>query len=214
MVIQMCEETMRIMKCEHCGCEFRWDARIRTFPRCPLCKSIKTTTREKMTEEPISDEQIREVVDKCIEVYYTRSPETNHKREEEKAETINWLISEYRKGACPEGVRGQLPDFTYTFGDSSIWDAIRRMVLLCQPKCAICGEPVKEIHHIRPKFLGGINHPRNVIGLCLKCHDQVHRNIDLGIAEVISKSVPVTSTQLQPSCTLDEFVTGNKSESE
>lgn len=36
--------------------------------------------------------------------------------------------------------------------------------------CQICGEKADEVHHINPKYLGGSNHPDNLICLCSTCH--------------------------------------------
>lgn len=72
------------------------------------------------------------------------------------------------------------------------WSALRRGILLRDPMCRICGlRPSKEVHHIRPRFLKGKNHPRNLIGLCLECHDEVHRRINQGIKEVLERSLDI-----------------------
>ena len=41
-------------------------------------------------------------------------------------------------------------------------------------KCAVCGKPLKHIHHILPKSKGGSDGPENRIGLCEDCHHKVH----------------------------------------
>ena len=123
-----------------------------------------------------------------VPVYYVRDDAVNRQREKDQEQTINWLIDQYELGPLAEGTMARPPDYTYTFGN--LWDAEKRLVMYCQPDCAICGAPVKEVHHIRPRFLNGTNHPRNLIGLCLACHDEVHRQLDSAIAEAIAKSVP------------------------
>lgn len=64
--------------------------------------------------------------------------------------------------------------------------------MLRDPICRICGKrPTKEVHHIRPRFLKGTDHPRNLIGLCLECHDEVHRKIDNGIQTALMESLDI-----------------------
>lgn len=46
-----------------------------------------------------------------------------------------------------------------------------------------------EVHHIRPRYLRGKNHPRNLVCLCTKCHDEVHRRIESGICDAIARSL-------------------------
>lgn len=75
---------------------------------------------------------------------------------------------------------------------SDEWAALKRGVLLRDPVCQMCGiRPTKEVHHIRPRFLKGTNHPRNLIGLCLECHDEVHRYIEDGIQKVLEDSLSI-----------------------
>lgn len=90
------------------------------------------------------------------------------------------LVSELMKGPITGGLRKEIP-IENMFG-SDEWQGLRRGVMLRDPICRICGErPTKEVHHIRPRYLGGKNHPRNLIGLCLECHDEVHRYIEYGL---------------------------------
>lgn len=135
-------------------------------------------------------DSVREMLQAHIEVYYVRDEETNRKREKEKEQTIDWIISELKEGALPGGTSARLPDFTYIFG-GVVWDVLRKAVMMIQPDCYICGQPTREVHHIRPRFLKGTDHPRNVVGLCLECHDQIHRDIDSGIGHVLEQSLMV-----------------------
>ena len=48
-----------------------------------------------------------------------------------------------------------------------------------------CGEPADEVHHIRPRHLGGTDHPRNLVPLCEACHDEIHRRLDAAVADAI-----------------------------
>jgi 5-methylcytosine-specific restriction endonuclease McrA len=40
--------------------------------------------------------------------------------------------------------------------------------------CRFCGTPANHVHHIVLRAQGGGHHPRNLITLCLKCHETVH----------------------------------------
>ena len=43
-------------------------------------------------------------------------------------------------------------------------------------RCRICGsEDARDVHHIKPRWLGGIDHPFNLITLCRECHKSEHR---------------------------------------
>ena len=139
------------------------------------------------------EEKMREVLESTLEVYYTKNTETNRKREEAKAKTINWIISETLAGPITRGVQGHdtsNPEYTWTFG-GEIWTAEKKCILLRDPVCRLCGaKPSVEVHHIRPKHLkGNPEHPRNLIGLCMECHDEVHRRIDAGIQVAIVESL-------------------------
>ena len=44
--------------------------------------------------------------------------------------------------------------------------------------CLLCGcEKIEHYHHLIPKSLGGSDTMENIAGLCLKCHDKVHKKI-------------------------------------
>ena len=42
-------------------------------------------------------------------------------------------------------------------------------------RCACCGSPIAHYHHIVPGSQGGSDRPENIIGLCLSCHEKVHK---------------------------------------
>jgi len=45
--------------------------------------------------------------------------------------------------------------------------------------CEQCGNKAVDIHHIKPKGMGGSKHMdyiENLIALCRKCHDMAHNN--------------------------------------
>lgn len=134
---------------------------------------------------------VENVLDRRLEVYEVRDPKVNEERYLKKRATIKWIISELEKGPIEGGTISDLPDFSWGFG-SSVWDALRESIrVLYHDRCAICGRPAREVHHIRPKHLKGKDHPRNLILLCDECHDEVHRKIDEGISEVCKNSLKV-----------------------
>lgn len=133
-------------------------------------------------------EEISEQLSADIQVFYTKNDETNRKREYAKKRTIKWIIDRMKKGPQLGGTRLDLPEFTLTFGE--LWPVIRRAMALKYPKCYLCGKaPTEEIHHIRPRQYGGKNDPCNLMALCKKCHDEVHRRIEAGVDEAISRAL-------------------------
>ena len=52
--------------------------------------------------------------------------------------------------------------------------SIRREVFKTNPRCAYCGKPAEELHHIVPRSRGGDNRPSNLIPLCYQCHCKAH----------------------------------------
>ena len=56
------------------------------------------------------------------------------------------------------------------------WNFLRAAVLYRdRHRCRMCGAEGCDVHHIRPRWLGGIDHPFNLITLCPKCHRAEHR---------------------------------------
>lgn len=45
-------------------------------------------------------------------------------------------------------------------------------------KCACCGQPITQYHHIIHRAEGGIDNVKNIIGLCDACHDEIHGSQD------------------------------------
>lgn len=43
-------------------------------------------------------------------------------------------------------------------------------------KCLLCGDSIEQYHHIVPRSKGGSNSVKNVVGLCSKCHVEVHKD--------------------------------------
>jgi len=54
-------------------------------------------------------------------------------------------------------------------------------------KCQLCGGlNCLSIHHITPRREGGSNHPRNLLTLCVPCHDYVELN-ELNYGDIMKK---------------------------
>lgn len=45
-------------------------------------------------------------------------------------------------------------------------------------KCACCGKPITQYHHIIHRADGGIDNVKNIIGLCDNCHREIHASAD------------------------------------
>ena len=138
--------------------------------------------------------KMQEILNECLEVYYVKDTQLNKKREEDKRKTIDWIISGILEGPQMCGVQASStsnPEYTWTFG-SGVWKGEQRCILIRDPICRMCGiRSSVEVHHIRPKYLqGNPEHPRNLIGLCMECHDEVHRRINAGIQTAITGSIP------------------------
>ena len=145
-------------------------------------------------------DEIKQILNEKLEVWYTKKEEVNRERELKKQKTIKWLMEQYRLGPKKGGVMRtdrDLPD--YCMWASDLWEVHRIVIKIRDPMCRICGKnPTTEIHHIRPKHLkGGYYHPRNLIGLCTKCHDEVHRKIDQGINDLIESSISMSIENAQ-----------------
>lgn len=136
-------------------------------------------------------QKVYEVLDRTIEVFEVRDPKVTAERYELKRKSIEWLMAELKKGPIQGGTLADTNENIWGFGGTE-WDAVRDAIrVIYEDKCAICGKPAREVHHIRPKHLKGKNHPRNLILLCNDCHDEVHRKIDSGIQTVLEKSLEI-----------------------
>jgi len=62
--------------------------------------------------------------------------------------------------------------------------------------CEMCKERAVDVHHIRPKSLGGTDEIENLIGLCRRCHNLAHRKYlvehDLLLVHKRFMSMPTT----------------------
>lgn len=147
--------------------------------------------------------KVYEVLDRTIEVWEVRDPVETAKRYEHKKQAIKWVIDELKKGPIQGGTLSDTKNDLWTFGTTE-WDAVRDAVrTVYEDKCAICGAPAREVHHIRPRFLKGRNHPRNLILLCNECHDEVHRQIDNNIQSLLESSLDIS---VRKEHTLDGFL--------
>ena len=161
---------------------------------------------ELKTNHVRSWEEVREMLEREIQVYYVKNEETNRKRERDKEKYIQWIIDEMKGGIDLEHTLRSLPEFAWTFGDE--WQYIQKAMRMRYPNCAMCGRPTQEIHHIRPRFLKGQNIPSNLIPLCLECHDEVHRRLTANINKAIVDSIgeDVAKTVVNKSNMLDKWV--------
>jgi len=60
----------------------------------------------------------------------------------------------------------------------SFWYNFVRDAVLERDRCTcrICGcSDAHDVHHIRPRWLGGIDHPFNLLTLCRECHKAEHK---------------------------------------
>ena len=70
---------------------------------------------------------------------------------------------------------------------AAAWKTIRNKVRKVRGyKCEICGSPATETHHLNEQqladennFINSIhkNHQSNLIGICEKCHKNIHKKI-------------------------------------
>ena len=64
---------------------------------------------------------------------------------------------------------GKGPLYGYKTYKDYIWDEQHG-------KCACCGKPIEEYHHIHHRAEGGIDNVKNIIGLCHHCHEEIHNS--------------------------------------
>lgn len=136
-------------------------------------------------------DEIRKVLESTLTVFKTKREEVNEMREHQKRLAVEYLLAEVMKGPIEGGTMADCSSACSTFG-SDVWNALEKAILIRDPMCRICGQrESREVHHIRPRHLKGKDHPRNLIGLCLECHDEVHRRIDRGIQDVLESSLGI-----------------------
>lgn len=143
-------------------------------------------------------DEIRKVLENTLQVYYTKkNEEVNKARELRKQRAIEYLMVELFKGPFEGGTLSHPDSICDLFGND-LWVALQRSILIRDEMCMICNQrPSKEVHHIRPRHLKGQDHPRNLIGLCLECHDEVHRKIDDGIQSMLESSLKINPPKFQ-----------------
>ena len=97
----------------------------------------------------------------------------------ETASTVRYARGVQRDGriADPEVQEAVLIHIALVLGGGynadrrRLTDQVRREVLdRSEGRCVECGEPATEIDHIDPGFVGNINDPTNLQGLCSACH--------------------------------------------
>ena len=131
-------------------------------------------------------EAARKALEDNLEVYMTKNPELNARRQKEKEQIIEWTVSQIQQGWLPEGSRTELPQMTW---HSDYWKGVRAAVLAYYGgRCAVCGREAAEVHHIRPREFKGKNQPRNLMPLCRDCHDEIHRRLDRAMEFAIAST--------------------------
>ena len=73
------------------------------------------------------------------------------------------------------GVRKQDINFQHgaLFGKGGVKAAVYEMQ---DGRCLLCRNDIEHYHHVVPRSKGGSNTMDNIAGLCLKCHDLVHKD--------------------------------------
>ena len=152
--------------------------------------------------------EICEAIGSAIVAYHVKDEEINRQRDAQRLKAIRWYADELCKGPIVGGTPANIP-YEIDNYRSDAWEALRKAVMIRDPVCRVCGKrPTQEVHHIRPRYLKGKDHPRNLIGLCLVCHDEVHRQIDAGIQTVLEESLDIKP--LKQATALDEFLGVNE----
>lgn len=151
-----------------------------------LWKDLVSPERMKVPKSTV--DKMREVLESNLSVYYVKDEEVNRQREKAKEKAIAYMLDNLVKGPRRGGTNAALPEYATMFGSSDNWTALQKAILIRDPECPICGKPTKEVHHIRPRHLRGTDHPSNLVGLCLECHDEIHRQIDDGIQRVLEEA--------------------------
>ena len=83
--------------------------------------------------------KVQEVLDRTIEVYEVRDPKVTAERYETKRKSIEWIMSELKKGPITGGTLADTSQVIWGFGGTE-WDAVREAVrVIYDDKCAICG---------------------------------------------------------------------------
>lgn len=132
---------------------------------------------------------IQNVLENNLEVYIVKNEEINEQRRQIKKRAVEYLMEQLALGPIKGGTMAPPSAVCEMFG-MDVWKALQKAVLIRDEMCMICHQkPSEEVHHIRPRHLKGKDHPRNLIGLCKTCHDEVHRRIDAGIQTVCEDSL-------------------------
>lgn len=80
------------------------------------------------------------------------------------------------KGLCREhaarqdALRRHKRTFPY---NRAAWLRLRQEILRNEPRCAECGAPASEVHHVVPRASGGEDALHNLVALCKPCHSRI-----------------------------------------
>lgn len=65
---------------------------------------------------------------------------------------------------------------------SQRWKNCRRMILLAQPVCEVCGDhAAEEVHHIHLATVENMFDADNLAALCCSCHERIHGAMRRGV---------------------------------
>lgn len=74
-------------------------------------------------------------------------------------------------------------------------------------RCCLCGEEIDHYHHIVPRSRGGSNRPDNIVGICEKCHREIHlHEAEIALIgekkkfralSVLNQAIPFISNELE-----------------
>ena len=196
--------TNGICYCPGCGESSTWE--IKDNPKMIGCR-CGTVFRIVTSDIHIPVEQnkldIISVLNANLEIFTVKDELVNEQRRQTKQRAVEYLSTELMKGPLQGGTMAPPSAICDMFG-MDVWKALQKAVLIRDKTCMLCHQrPSAEVHHIRPRHLKGKNHPRNLIGLCLECHDEVHRRIDEGIQQICEDSLNIEPTIDKAQRTLD-----------
>lgn len=197
-------DCMTIIYCPSCGSILSSGDPSNKIMSCPCGMTFKIMITETNYTAEERKEMIRESIDQSLDFYHRKNDEAyNAMKESKRCKAVDWIVDEIMKGPYQGGTMATIPEWVEDFGSSQLWISLQAAIMIRDPVCRICGQKVsKEVHHIRPRHLKGHDHPRNLIGLCLDCHDNVHRCIDDGIQDLLDRSMSIRPQKYQKS--LDE----------
>ncbi len=127
--------------------------------------------------------------------HYLKVPLINGKEMREKVlaqrdECFEWIYENLKDSYSSKGNITDVPESFRMFNEQDVWQAIRKCVMYRDDfSCQICDEMGTEVHHIRPRYMGGKNHPHNLMTVCHDCHVKIHNDLEKSIEYAIVRSI-------------------------